>query len=131
MDLQAEATSPADRLALVAQRVGMAPAARSRELFDLAEPMSSVLRAIELGLFDDPAAAATLFDAGTTLGVEMGDLINLWQSATGERVKDRPSRHHHRPDSCPGRQRPARTRPCSWRASGSCRPHRTVPQPRR
>ena len=52
--------------------------------------MSSVLRAIELGLFDDPTAAATLFDATTALGGEMRDLINLWQSATGERVKDRP-----------------------------------------
>ena len=90
VDLQARATSPADRLAMVAQRVGMAPAPRSRELFDLAEPVSSVLRAIELGLFDDPVAAATLFDRNTTLGVEMGDLVNLWQSATGDRVKDRP-----------------------------------------
>ncbi|WP_129337243.1 hypothetical protein [Cellulomonas endophytica] len=90
VDLQARASSPADRLAMVAQRVGMAPAPRSRELLELAEPVSSVLRAIELGLFDDPVAAGTLFDRSTTLGVEMGDLINLWQSATGERVKDRP-----------------------------------------
>ena len=89
-DLKAEATSPADRLSLIAQRVGMAPAARSRELFELAEKMSSVLRAIELGLFDDPTAAATLFDATTALGAEMRDVIDLWQSATGERVKDRP-----------------------------------------
>jgi hypothetical protein len=52
--------------------------------------MSSLLRAIELGLFDDPTAAATLFDATTALGGEMRDVIDLWQSATGERVKDRP-----------------------------------------
>lgn len=90
-DLKAEATSPADRLSKIAQRVGMSPAARSRELFELAEPMSSVLRAIELGSFDDPTAASTLFDADTALGVELRDVINLWQSATGERVKDRPS----------------------------------------
>jgi hypothetical protein len=89
-DLKAEATSPADRLSMIAQRVGMAPAARSRELFDLAEPMSSVLRAIELGLFDDSTAASTLFDSATPLGVEMRNVINLWQSATGERVKDHP-----------------------------------------
>jgi len=89
-DLKAEATSPADRLSLIAQRVGMAPAARSRELFELAEPMSSVLRAVELGLFDDPTAASTLFDDGTALGGEMRDLVNLWQSATGSRIKDRP-----------------------------------------
>ena len=69
----------------------MSPAARSRELFDLSEPMSSVLRAIELGTFDDQTAAATLFDDGTPLGVDMRNLINLWQSATGERVKERPT----------------------------------------
>ena len=91
MDLKAEATSPADRLSLVAQRVGMAPAARSRELFDLAQPMSSVLRSIELGLFSDPAAAATLSDDTTPLGSEMRDTIDRWQSATGVRVKDRPT----------------------------------------
>jgi hypothetical protein len=90
-DLKAEATSPADRLSLIAQRVGMAPAARSRELFELAEKMSSVLRAIELGSFDDPTAASALFDSNTALGVELRDLINMWQSATGVRVKDRPA----------------------------------------
>ena len=100
-DLKAEATSPADRLALIAQRVGLTPAARSRELFELAEKMSSVLRSIELGLFDDPTAAATLFNATTTLGNEMRDLINLWQSATGERVKDRPHGTVTPPDAQP------------------------------
>jgi hypothetical protein len=90
-DLKAEATSPADRLSMIAQRVGMAPAARSRELFQIAEPMSSVLRAIELGSFDDSTSASALFEEGTTLSTEMRDLIDLWQSATGERVKDRPS----------------------------------------
>ncbi len=90
-DLDANATSPADRLARLAERVGMSPAARSRELFDMAELMSSVLRAIELGTFDDQTAAATLFDPATALGVDMRNLINLWQSATGERVKERPT----------------------------------------
>ncbi len=90
VDLKAEATSPGDRLAKIAQRVGMTPAARSREMFELAEPMSSVLRAIELGSFDDPIAASALFDGTSALGVEMRNVVNLWQSATGERVKDTP-----------------------------------------
>jgi hypothetical protein len=89
LDLKAEATSPADRLARLAARVGMRPAARSRELFDLAQPMSAVLRAIELGSFSTAANAATLYAAGTALAGDMRDLINLWQSATGTRVKDR------------------------------------------
>jgi hypothetical protein len=90
-DLKAEATTPAERLALLGQRVGLTPAQRARELFDLAEPMSSVLRAIEVGTFDDPGQAATLFDDTTTLGEEMRDIINHWQSATGERIKERPA----------------------------------------
>lgn len=87
-DLKAEASSPADRLSLIAQRIGMTPAARSRELFELAEQMSTVLRAIELGLFDDPTAASALFDSTSPVGLEMRDIVNAWQSATGERVKD-------------------------------------------
>jgi hypothetical protein len=90
-DLDAEATSPADRLSRIAQRVGMSPAARSRELFDLSEPMSTLLRAVELGSFDDATAASTLSDSTTALGVEMRDIIDNWQSATGERVKERPA----------------------------------------
>lgn len=89
--LKAEATSPAERLATLGQRVGMHPAQRARELFLLAEPMSSVLRAIEVGSFDTPADAEVLFDPDETLGQEMRDLINLWQSATGERIKERPT----------------------------------------
>jgi len=89
-DLKAEATSPADRLSMIAQRVGMAPAARSRELFELAQPMSAVLRAIELGSFDDPTAASALYEDGTPLSEDMRDLINLWQSATGLPIKELP-----------------------------------------
>ncbi|WP_210481596.1 hypothetical protein [Naasia sp. SYSU D00948] len=90
-DLKAEASSPAERLTGIAERVGMRPAQRSRELFELAEPMSSLLRAIERGLFDTANAAATLFDPNTALGEDMRDLINQWQSATGERIKERPT----------------------------------------
>ncbi|WP_284746291.1 hypothetical protein [Amycolatopsis sp. RTGN1] len=67
----------------------MRPAARSPELFDLAQPTTAVLRAIELGSFNTAANAATPYAAGTALAGDMRDLINLWQSATGTRVKDR------------------------------------------
>jgi hypothetical protein len=88
-DLKAQASHPAERLAMIAERVGLRPAQRARELFDLAEPMSSVLRAIEIGSFDTDAAAETLFDPNGALGKEMRELINQWQSATGERIKER------------------------------------------
>jgi hypothetical protein len=94
IDLKAQGTSAADRLAKIGQRVGMAPAARSRELFELSELMSAFLRAIELGLYDTGEAAQTLFlRLGTNERIisDMNRIIDLWQSATGERVKDRPA----------------------------------------
>jgi hypothetical protein len=97
VDLKATATSPAERLAKLGERVGMAPAARARELFELAEPLSALLWAIELGSFNTGATAEALFlppgGPGTPpsiLNQEMNRIIDLWQSATGERVKERP-----------------------------------------
>lgn len=89
VDLQASATSPADRLAAVAQRVGMNPAARSRELFNLAQPASRILRAIELNVFATATNASQLFD-DPALSNDLAFIIDNWQSATGERVKERP-----------------------------------------
>lgn len=92
-DLQATATSPAERLAKLAERVGMAPAPRSRELFELAEPMSTLLWAIELGQFNPNGAPESLYlpnvlnGPPTTLNIEVNRIIDLWQSATGTRIK--------------------------------------------
>lgn len=91
IDLKAQATSPAERLALLGHRVGMQPAQRARELFDMADSVSGFLRAIEVGSFDDAAQAAALVDNTTALGLEMREIINQWQSATGERIKERPT----------------------------------------
>jgi hypothetical protein len=88
VDLQAQASNAADRLGALGQKVGITPALRSRELFDLAEPMSTLLRGIELGLFDTEATAATLFTDKTNIFRDVLDTINNWQSATGERVKE-------------------------------------------
>ncbi|MHA7209544.1 hypothetical protein [Arthrobacter sp. MDT1-65] len=90
VDLQASATSPADRLAAVAQRVGMNPAARSRELFNLAQPASRILRAIELNIFATATSASQLFN-DPLLSNDVTFVIDNWQSATGERVKERPA----------------------------------------
>lgn len=90
-DLQAQASSTADRLGALGQKVGITPAQRSRELFDLAEPMSTLLRGIELGLFDTDATAKTLFTEDNNVFRDAQEVINNWQSATGERVKERPA----------------------------------------
>lgn len=89
-DLKAEGTFADERLGKIAARVGMSPAVRTRELLQLAQPVSALLRAIELGLFSAPAQAAALFTGNTALTQDMNDIINLWQSATGDRVKDKP-----------------------------------------
>jgi hypothetical protein len=92
-DLQATATSPAERLAKLGERVGMAPAPRSRELFDLALPMSALLWAIELEFFNPGHAPESLYlpdvigGPPTKLNIEVNRIIDLWQSATGTRIK--------------------------------------------
>jgi hypothetical protein len=92
-DLQATATSPAERLAKLGERVGMAPAPRSRELFDLADLMSAMLWGIELGLFNTGPEAGALFlptvfnGPPSQLNIEVNRIIDLWQSATGTRIK--------------------------------------------
>ncbi|GAB2603562.1 hypothetical protein [Kribbella endophytica] len=93
VDLDARGPGPAERLEKIAAKVGMTPAARSRELFELADLMSGLLRAIELNVFSTGAQAELLYlNLGTnqTLLQDMNRIIDLWQSATGERVKDRP-----------------------------------------
>ncbi len=93
-DLRADATNPADRLAKIAQRVGMQSAERSRELFELADLMSAMLRAIEVGAFDTGEKAEALYlplagNVNALLLQDMNRIIDLWQSATGDRVKVR------------------------------------------
>ena len=51
--------------------------------------------AIEIGLFNDPAAARLLYkhknllpNVSDNIASQMLRIIDLWQSATGERVKD-------------------------------------------
>jgi len=87
--------NPADRLALIGQRVGIAPSRQARELFELADKVSPLMWAIELGVFNNPSAAEMLYrhiglpsGVPTTIADEMNRIVDLWQSATGERVKD-------------------------------------------
>ncbi len=79
--------NPADRLAAIGQRVGIAPSRQARELFELAEKISPLMWAIELTLFDDSSAAKVLYQSSTVASL-MNRIIDLWQSATGQNVKD-------------------------------------------
>jgi hypothetical protein len=87
IDLKATGTDPADRLSKIGQRVGITPPRQAREYFDMAEPLSTLLRFIELSAFDSPADAQILFLPGTQVVQDMNNIIDLWQSATGDAVK--------------------------------------------
>lgn len=84
--------NPADRLATIGRRVGVAPSRQARELFELATLVSPLLWAIELGVFDEQSQAELLYRStgvpGPGPAQTMNRIIDLWQSATGERVKD-------------------------------------------
>jgi len=87
--LSANATHPADRLALIAQQVGMTPAPRSRELFELAGLMSGVLRIMEANGFNNQPAIALFYTPPSVVYTTVNRVLDLWQSATGDRVKDK------------------------------------------
>jgi hypothetical protein len=112
-DLQATATSPAERLAKLGERVGMAPAPRSRELFELADPMSSLLWAIELGFFNQTGSPEALYlptvpnGPPTKLNLEVNRIIDLWQSATGTRIKTPTATAAAAPAGAPATRLPA------------------------
>lgn len=93
-DLQAGAGAggnAADRLARIAQRVGITPPRRARELFELADLVSPVMMFIEAGRFNTPSDAELLFRSGSPQPVvrdTMNRIIDLWQSATGLSIKE-------------------------------------------
>lgn len=87
--LNANAASPEERLARIAQRVRMSPTERSRELFQLAQPISEIIRMIELRVFDTAAGAGALFPVvPSALSNTINQVIDLWQSSTGNLVKE-------------------------------------------
>lgn len=96
VDLKAEAGAggnAADRLKAIGARVGITPPRESRELFELAGLMSPLMWFIEAGAFDDEPAAEMLYRSnGVTQTPLLSDtmirIIDLWQSATGSRIKD-------------------------------------------
>lgn len=100
--------NPADRLAAIGQRVGIAPARHARELFELADLISPVLWFIELDQFSSPANAETLFRifgvVNPVVARTMIRIVDLWQSATGERIKDSAVRAPQRAAAVPPAQ---------------------------
>ncbi|HEY7621788.1 MAG TPA: hypothetical protein VH834_18575 [Solirubrobacteraceae bacterium] len=88
-DLKAEATSAAERLQKIGERVGLPAHSRSDSYFRLATRMSLILRELELGTFNDPNGAPALFQTGV-FQEAMQETITHWSIATGRDVKVRP-----------------------------------------
>jgi hypothetical protein len=84
-DLNASAVGIADRLRLVGERVGVPPHARADSYFQLAAPMSAILRAIEANAIA-PGNASSLY-SGTYQPLVL-QVITHWSVATGRNLKD-------------------------------------------
>jgi hypothetical protein len=96
IDLQAQATTPEERLRKIAARVGATSHSKSRSLFELATRVSALLIAIESGDYDVPDAARTLYDVNlggigaNPVAADMVQTIIHWSLATGHDVKALP-----------------------------------------
>lgn len=93
LDLRAQATSPAERLRLVGERVGVPSHAKSDSYFALAEAMSRILIMMEQRIFETQAGARTLYAPLDTAGLTnpirglMTSIITHWSVATGRPMK--------------------------------------------
>jgi hypothetical protein len=90
VDLKATASSPEQRLAKIAERVGMTVHSKAKPLFDLAQPFSFLLQSLELGVFNDPAGAELLYNITppnnvAELNAEL--VIDQYSLATGRDLK--------------------------------------------
>lgn len=85
-DLSAQSSSAPDRLMKIAQRVGVSVHARTDSYFQMAIPLSNILRGIESGAIAGVPGAQSLY-----LGVNQVDMLRLvrhWSIVTGRNIKD-------------------------------------------
>lgn len=99
IDLRAEATSQANRLRLIGERVGLTAHSKSAALFSMCSDLSLFLRIIEAGVVTSPDLAWVLYltqppqgtppGAPKPIGNESRRLITEWAAATGKDLKAR------------------------------------------
>lgn len=101
VDLRAQATSPADRLRVIGERVGLPAHSRSAALISMADDLSLLLRVLESGVVSGPNFAWVLYanvapagvpapPAGPApLGPNSRRVITEWSAATGRDLKVR------------------------------------------
>lgn len=86
VDLNAEAASPEQRLFKIAQYVGLPAHALSRSYFEIADPLSHVLRLIETGTLNVETAVPALYLDPTLAGL-MEKIIIHWSIITGRDMR--------------------------------------------
>src|SRR5215208_251659 len=96
-DLKANGSNPAERLRAIGERVGLPAHGRAHDLFNLADPMSRLLIAIESGSLSNVANVPVLYTGGppplpppTPLRNDIQTIITNWASATGRNMKAKP-----------------------------------------
>lgn len=93
VDLRAQATSPADRLRLIGERVALAPHSKSAALFSMCAELSMFLRYVESGAITGPNQAWLLYQPASfnpsAIGDETRRVITEWAAATGKDLKTR------------------------------------------
>lgn len=101
VDLRAQATSPADRLKIIGERVGLPAHSKSAALMSMAPDFSLILRTIEANVIAGPQFSWVLYatvpppgaplpPAGPApLGPNARRVITEWSAATGRDIKSR------------------------------------------
>jgi hypothetical protein len=90
-DLKADGSSSAERLRVIGERVGLPMHSKAYDLFNLADPMSRILIAMESGSFNDSVNAPLLYrEPATPLRRDIETIITNWSSATGRNIKAEP-----------------------------------------
>lgn len=98
-DLRAKASSPAERLRKIGQRVGLPPHQHSRSFIELADLLSFLLRAVESGNFPGAGNAPAFYlptslgtGSGNPLRTDMEAIIHHWSVVTGRHPRARGTR---------------------------------------
>ena len=86
--LGASASSPEERLMKIGAVVGLPAHSRAGSFFQIADPLSDIIRFIEAGQFNGQNAAATLYTT-PALSDAMREIIVQWSLATGRDMKAR------------------------------------------
>jgi hypothetical protein len=99
IDLKAQATSSADRLRLVGERVGLSAHSKCSAFFSMCSDLSLFLRTLESGVVSGPELAWILYleqqpqgapaNAPNPIGAESRRVITEWAAATGKDLKAR------------------------------------------